>query len=303
MFNTTRWRNPLGKFLRAVRDEQGLSREALVSRILWTTGYRITANHYFRIEQGIRTCSADALDQIADGLELNHAQREYAFSLIPRKPPPMTFRATVPAAVRRVVELQQPIFAHLVDGRMDVRAWNDTFCELYGFDLDAIDEQDRNIAWLMFSHPNVSARLRDWEIHAQTIAALCRSQWAGKRYNEIQEILQRLMTFPQFATWWNQPRVSTRYFRKEIDHPDVGLLVWSKRYIRSLRAGISPWCCWRRCPSVRRGQAEDAPDAACATPGGSTMLRRAASRGPGGLGRGVNQRRRVASNPGCTRAT
>lgn len=137
----------------------------------------------------------------------------------------MTFRAAVPAAVRRVVELQQPISAHLVDGRMDVRAWNDTFCELYGFDLDAIDEQDRNIAWLMFSHPNVSARLRDWEIHAQTIAALCRSQWAGKRYNEIQDILQRLMTFPQFATWWNQPRVSTQYFRKEIDHPDVGLLV------------------------------------------------------------------------------
>jgi hypothetical protein len=34
-----------------------------------------------------------------------------------------------------------------------------------------------------------------------------------------------MLTFPQFATWWNQPRISTGYFRKEIDHPDVGLLV------------------------------------------------------------------------------
>jgi transcriptional regulator with XRE-family HTH domain len=224
MFNTTLWRNPLGKFLRAVRDERGLSREALVTRIQRTTGHRLTASYYYRLEQCFRTPSADALDKIADGLEFSQAQREYAFSLIPGKPPPMTFPATVPDAVRRVVQLQQPISAYVVNRRMDLLAWNDTFCELYGVDLEAIDEQERNIVWLMFSRPNVSARLRDWEIHAQTIAAICRSQWSW-RDNDIHKLLQRLLTFPQFATWWNQPRVSTRYFRKEIDHPDVGLLI------------------------------------------------------------------------------
>lgn len=31
--------------------------------------------------------------------------------------------------------------------------------------------------------------------------------------------------FPQFKKWWSQPRIAVRYnFRKEIDHPDVGLL-------------------------------------------------------------------------------
>jgi hypothetical protein len=41
----------------------------------------------------------------------------------------------------------------------------------------------------------------------------------------IQCLLQRMLTFPDFVVWWNKPRVLARYFRKEIDHPDVGLRV------------------------------------------------------------------------------
>lgn len=229
MSNTPK-RSPLGIFLRARREELGLSREDLVSRILLRTGYRLSACHCYRIEQGVRMPSADALDKIADGLDLDRAERVYVHSLIVEKPrpAPVTLRETVPEAVRRVVQSQQPASAHVTDRRMDILAWNDTFCEIYGFDFDAPqDEKERNVAWLVFNSPTVLERLRNWEIHAQTIVAFCRNLWAGhEKDKEIQDILQRMLTFPQFATWWNQPRVAIRYnFRKEIDHPNVGLLV------------------------------------------------------------------------------
>jgi Helix-turn-helix domain len=75
MFDTTPWRNPLGRFLRAVREERKLSREALVSEIQRTTKHRLSANYYYRIERGFRTPSADVLDKIAHGLGLTEAGR------------------------------------------------------------------------------------------------------------------------------------------------------------------------------------------------------------------------------------
>lgn len=228
MPNTTPWSNPLGKFLRAVREERGLSREDLCAEIQRITGHRLAAHHYARIEWGIRTPRADTLDKIAHGLGLSQAQREYAFSLIAERfqPPPGTPRAAVPDAVRRIVRLQETMSAHVVDRRLDLVVVSPIFGELWGIDLDAIDERDRNIAWLMFRHQNMKKRLQDWDVHAQTLVALCRSQWSGRKNDgEIRSILYRMMAIPEFAAWWDQPKVSAQYFRKEIRHPEVGSLV------------------------------------------------------------------------------
>lgn len=217
--------NTLGRFLKARRQELNLSREGFVRR----TGNSLTAGHCFRVERGLRMPSADTLDRIADGLGLNGSERAYVHSLIAEKPRPMfTPGETVPEAVRRVVQFQQPASAYVVDRRLDVLDWNDATCAIYGPDLAALeDKQERNLAWLVFSSPTLRERLRDWETHAQVIVAFCRNLWAGReKDSEIQDILQRMLIFSQFRTWWDQPRVALRYnFRKEIDHPAVGLLV------------------------------------------------------------------------------
>lgn len=223
-------RNALGYFLRACREELGLSREGLVGEIHMRTGYRLGACHYGRIEWGVRRPSADALDKIADALHLHRTEKDYLFSFIPEKPrpTPITLRETVPDAVHRVVQFQQPAAAYVIDRRLDIVDWNDATCEIYGADLEAIkDERERNLAWLVFSSSPLRERLLNWEIHAKQVVALCRNRWAGEKDSEIQGILQRMLIFPQFATWWGgRPRVALQNnFRKEINHPDVGMLV------------------------------------------------------------------------------
>ena len=103
--------NTLGRFLKARREELNLSRESFVKR----TGNSLTTSHCFRVERGLHMPSADTLDRIADGLGLDRNERAYVHLLIAEKPrPTFTPRETVPEAVRRVVQFQQPASAYVV---------------------------------------------------------------------------------------------------------------------------------------------------------------------------------------------
>lgn len=181
MSDTTPSHNELGKLLRAFREERKLSREALVTRILLTTGYRLSASHVYRIERGRCMPSANALGNIVDGLNLDHTAKERLYSLISDNPlqTQIPVRETVSEEVRRVVQLQHPGYAYVIDRRMNILHETGMFCEVYGLEFDALDERERNLAWLIFGNRNISARLRDWETHARATVAFCRYLWAG----------------------------------------------------------------------------------------------------------------------------
>ncbi len=228
--------NTLGRFLKsrreALKPPRGPSVETLVHEIFLAGFGKLSSGHYYRIEEGIRKPSGETLEIIAKALHLSPADREYAHSLIDEKAPPRpVVRQHVSESIVRVMQYQEPAAAYVIDRKLDILKWNDATCEIYGFDLERVlDPRDRNVAWLVFNGPGLQSRLRHWETHAQRIVAQCRTRWAGLEKDcEIQEIISRLHESELFAKWWDRPEVMEVALpgpvRKEIDHPDVGLLV------------------------------------------------------------------------------
>lgn len=231
---TSRGNNTLGRFLKSRREAleppHGPSVETLVLEI-FRAGRKLSPGHYYRIEEGRRKPSGDTLEIIADVLRLSRADRDYAHSLIAEKPQPRpVVRQYVPEAVKRVLQFQEPAPSYVVDRKLDILEWNTATCEIYGLDLTTVDDPSkRNVPWLIFNSSELRSRLRDWESHAQRIVAECRIRWAGLDKDcEIQDVILRLRESELFAKWWDQLKVEVALpgpVRKEIDHPDVGLLV------------------------------------------------------------------------------
>ena len=140
----------LAVYLREKRKALGLRREDVAERA--HTGY----DWLVRIEQGRAKPSSEVLNRLCEALKLDRAETDYVRALANGH---ATTAASaqhdniVPAAVLRVMHVQAPRPAYILNSRMDLLAWNGPSCEFYAVEWGDIVDHDRNLLWLMLTHP------------------------------------------------------------------------------------------------------------------------------------------------------
>jgi PAS domain-containing protein len=233
-------RGALGDFLRSRRDRltpaqagidpfpgprrvPGLRREELA----WLAG--LSAHHYGRIEQGRqRTLSPDVAAALARALCLDEVEAAHLAEL--GAPP-----------ARRVAQWEQPtrpepgllrlmtavehLPALLLDRSGDVLEANPLVRAVLGTPLLP---GSSFLRWLLTS-PDARRRIVNWPDFAAAAVGGLRLQ-LGRRPGDqqLRSLIDELRAAePAVARWWDDQRVTDRTsLTKEIDHPEVGRLVF-----------------------------------------------------------------------------
>ena len=233
----------LGRFLRSRREritpEQvgipnggrrrtpGLRREEVA--LLAGVG----ASWYTWLEQARDVqASAAVLDAVARALRLDPGERRHLFTLAgavdpaaPAAPAP----AAVPSEVRELLAQLEPFPANVQNERCDLFAYNTTY-RLLVTDLDTLPVEDRNVAWLTFTHPAWRRALVDWPATADRVVAQFRAAHAGHLTDPAwRRLLDRLRrASPEFAERWERHEIAHRESRRKAYlHPELGLLRFS----------------------------------------------------------------------------
>ncbi|MFJ9619232.1 helix-turn-helix transcriptional regulator [Streptomyces noursei] len=194
----------------------------------------ISVEYYTRIEQGRGgNVSPEVLDALTRGLRLTAAEHEYLRNVAHRAAHGRAVCRTVPEAPQVVRPGLQVVLdamdgvAALVYGRaMDVLAYNRLGGQLlYGFARQSPEE--RNIARLMFLHPDVAARHPEAAQIRREVVAELRAQ-AGRTpdSDRLCEVVGELREqSPEFARLWESQEVEGKgHGVKRIQHPEYGPL-------------------------------------------------------------------------------
>jgi transcriptional regulator with XRE-family HTH domain len=187
---------------------------------------------YTWLEQGrdVRA-SLDVLEAISRALRLSAAERTHLVLLgRGEEPPPVrqpAERAT--PELRRLVEHLGPSPAFLLGRRWDYLAWNKAAVALFG-DLGEVPRPRRNHAWLTFMDPRRREMLTDWEESSRLLVAKFRADSARHLGDpEFEELVHALrQSSAEFCNEWKRHEVAqTGEGRKELRHPDAGLLAFA----------------------------------------------------------------------------
>jgi transcriptional regulator with XRE-family HTH domain len=191
----------------------------------------ISPDHYQRIEQGRSTPSVPALRAIADALSLTADEEHYLRRLAA---PESTGSAPAPSAadgettripdhLLRLVEYSpQPVF--LLNHRRDILAWNRIGAALLT-DFGAIDVENRNLAWLLFTDSRFRSLYRDWDEATRTIVrALRYAEGNHPGDAALAHLIARLETAsPEFRRIRARREVAQKTGGlKTLDHPVIG---------------------------------------------------------------------------------
>jgi transcriptional regulator with XRE-family HTH domain len=219
-------RQELGEFVRHRRKSLGLRREDVSARA--SVGY----DWYVRIEQGRGQASRDVLQRVAEALKLDQPELEYVLSLAGQSPPvgPFAPLGAIPPSVLRVMHLQEPAPAYIINTRMDVLAWNEAACEFYGLEFGEVPAAERNVLWQMFLSPVFDERIVDCEQHANRLVTQCRAMWATRSSDPgFNSFIQRLSAASdRFREQWSAPLsevLTLAPVRKVVTDPEYGQLV------------------------------------------------------------------------------
>jgi transcriptional regulator with XRE-family HTH domain len=228
----------LARFLRSRRDrikpsavglpEGGRRRTPGLRRAEVAQLAGISPDYYMRLEQGrgIRP-SPSVLDGLARALVLNNDERDHLYRLALSLPSPPSRPATgVEPSVRRLLDVIDPVPAYVVNGRLDVLAWNRMAARVM-CDLAELPEERRNIIRYAFSDPRARDFYVEWEEVARHGLAQLRTATGrdpGDPHNEAL-IRELASTSPHFRAWWERQDVKgPSSGRKEYRHPVVGRL-------------------------------------------------------------------------------
>jgi transcriptional regulator with XRE-family HTH domain len=233
-------RRELGRFLRTRRerihpDQVGLSSGARRR----TPGLRreelaqlagVGVTWYTWLEQGrdIRP-SWQVLDSLARMLRLDDAERAHLAALAnqPLFALPSAGEQGLTPALQRVLDQQAPSPAYLMDRCWYVLGWNQAAAAVFG-DFASLSRDERNMVWLLFTHPGYRTLITDWEGHARQVLAQFRAS-IGPHAGEpdvvrLVQALQRASA--EFARWWPRHDVQSRLESVRVfEHPRVGRLV------------------------------------------------------------------------------
>ena len=233
-------RQELGDFLRTRRARVSPANVGLlVTPRRRTPGLRreevaqlagISATWYTWLEQKrpIRV-SPRALDNLARVLQLKPAERVQLFQLAMRQPvvDANARHETVSAPIQQILDQLGSMPAFVRGRRWDILAWNRS-ARAFFFDFQRVPPEERNLVWLIFTHPELRSLMVDWEPRAQDIVARFRLDY-GRHAGDLHflQLVERLNAVsPEFADWWPRfdvlPQIEGR---KQYRHPGVGLIV------------------------------------------------------------------------------
>ncbi|MBV8648103.1 helix-turn-helix transcriptional regulator [Paludibacterium sp.] len=231
--------NPLGAYLRDRREKldpaafgyppsrrrtPGLRREEVAQRA------NVSATWYTWLEQGRGGApSAEVLERIARALMLSEAEREHLFLLALGRPPEVRYQTAegVSPRLQRMLDALGACPAYIMTYTWDVVAWNRT-AALVLTDYGQLEPKQRNILRLLFCHPHVRTKPRDWESMARFVVAAFRGDvvraGAGGQVRELVDELSR--SSPEFDAMWREHDVRSVYDEraKQIVHPQAGLI-------------------------------------------------------------------------------
>lgn len=214
----------LGMPLAGRRRTPGLRREELAALA------GVGTTWYTWLEQGRQiTVSAQVLDSLARALQLDAAERAHLFLLARGEVPAILAPTTeaVEGAVQQLLDALLPNPAYIVNARWKVVAWNEAACRVF-IDFAALAERDRNLIWLLFTHPALRQLYVDWAGVARRMLALFRvstTASVGERW--FTDLIDELsLVSPEFREWWPRHDIAgAPREAKELNHPQVGRLV------------------------------------------------------------------------------
>jgi transcriptional regulator with XRE-family HTH domain len=173
--------------------------------------------------------SQGMLDNLARVLKLNPVERIQLFRLARREPviDSTPHREIVSPRFQRMLD-QSDIMPSLVMGRRwDVLGWN-RVVRAFFLDFEQVPPDERNMVWLLFTHPALRSLLVDWSTRAQDTIARFRADYG--RYagdSHFVQLVDRLNAVsPEFAQWW--PRHDVLPMSEgcaQYNHPLVGRMV------------------------------------------------------------------------------
>jgi len=237
-------RAELGEFLRARREAlqpadvglpahgrrrtPGLRRE----EIALLAGVSVT--WYTWLEQGRRiNASRDVLLALARALRLDDAERAHMLDLAAAgtgtRPIETAERVVeAPDAINRLIMSMEPAPAYVLGPRWEIVSWNTAEERLYPT-LRDLDDEQRNLIWVMFCEPNARRLIGDWEDRARSTLAEFR---AGTTLLFDDPVLIDLVDrvaacSPEFAEWWPEHDVAGFQTRlRRYNHPRAGTLTF-----------------------------------------------------------------------------
>jgi transcriptional regulator with XRE-family HTH domain len=202
------------------RRTPGLRREDVAA----LTGVSVT--WYTWLEQGRDVqVSANVLERISRTLELSADERDYLFSLVQHRPPPLVpgrAEDVNPAVQRMLDTLQIPALVMTI--RWDVVAWNDMLRRAVR-DYAAMPADQRNLLKLLFTHPEYKIDPAEYEAMVRRVLAKLRVDYSqsapdpcfDKLISELNEIC------PVFRRLWKSPEVIGRSEGiNVVRHPKLG---------------------------------------------------------------------------------
>ncbi|MER7562408.1 helix-turn-helix transcriptional regulator [Streptomyces sp. NPDC097941] len=231
--------NELGEFLKARRAEltpsevglrgghrrrvKGLRREEVALLAAISTEY------YTRIEQGRLQASAPLLDEIAQVLRLNDAQRTYLVHLAAKergRPSTYRERQQVDPQLQRMLDDLTTSPAFVIGRCTDILGWNRLAAALWT-DFGRYSEHQRVFVRLLFTEPWMRELYVDWE--EVTRLAIAQLRMESARYPDDQPLTALVQELSardaQFRQWWTEHDVAMRGNGvKKLRHPVVGEL-------------------------------------------------------------------------------
>ncbi len=163
----------------------------------------ISPTYYAFLEQGrdVRP-SRQVLDALAAALRLGPAERAHLHELVHGVPPPEAAEALAPA-VAALVDRLDPSPTYVTGRRFDVLAANRAARALWT-DWPALELEERNMLWFMFTDPAARTTFVEWEREATALLARYRS--AADRHPDdrsFRELTERLhAASAEVRAWW-----------------------------------------------------------------------------------------------------
>jgi transcriptional regulator with XRE-family HTH domain len=196
---------------------------------------------YTWLEQGRAiTVSAQALESLARALRLTPEERAHLFILargeIPASPGAVT--TSVDAATQQVLDTLNPCPAYVVNAQWTVVAWNTAACRVF-VDFASLAGRERNLLWLLFTHPILRNCYEEWEQVARRMLGVFRvSAAAAVGAAWYQQLIEDLChASPEFEAWWPEHNVtSSPREAKVVRHPLVGRMVFTSNPLQVAHA-------------------------------------------------------------------
>jgi transcriptional regulator with XRE-family HTH domain len=150
--------------------------------------------------------SAGILDNLARVLQLNPVERTQLYRLARREPiiDSIPQHEIVSPRLQRMLDQTDLMPAFVMGRRWDLLGWNRA-ARAFLLDFEQIPPEERNLVWLIFTHPALRSLFVEWSTRARDALARFRADYG--RYpgdSHFVQLVDRLNAVsPEFAQWWS----------------------------------------------------------------------------------------------------